>query len=255
MVNRSLTTRGSSHGTLASLLQSRAWVAGLSILATLFVSQLVLPVIVPSRHTTQILSADLSRTVASPRGAQAAQKLLILTPLKDAAPWLDEYFVNLAKLHYPPHLITLAFLVSDTTDPTLALLHAKARQLARGPAAKRYDAIHIFQKDFHFNLAAQVRHGFEGQPVRRAFIARARNFLLTAALRHDHAWVLWLDVDVVRYDADIVTDLMSVDKDVVVPNTLWYQQDTWDFWVRPLLFPAVEPSSWARVLLMLIMRD
>ncbi|KAK4694292.1 hypothetical protein P7C70_g8761, partial [Phenoliferia sp. Uapishka_3] len=73
-------------------------------------------------------------------------------------------------------------------------------------------------------------HGFEGQPVRRAFIARARNYLLSSALRWDHAWVLWLDVDVVRYDPDILMDLMSIDKDIVVPNTLWYQPESWDFW-------------------------
>lgn len=87
------------------------------------------------------------------------------------------------------------------------------------------------QRDFHFNLASEARHGFEGQPVRRAFIARARNYLLTGTLRHDHAWVLWLDVDVVRYDPDIVMDLMGVNKDIVVPNTLWHQEKSWEFWV------------------------
>jgi hypothetical protein len=79
---------------------------------------------------------------------------------------------------------------------------------------------------------SEARHGFEGQPVRRAFIARARNYLLTSALRWDHAWVLWLDVDVVRYDPDILTDLMSIDKDIAVPNTLWHLEKSWDFWVR-----------------------
>lgn len=43
--------------------------------------------------------------------------------------------------------------------------------------------------------------------------------------------MLWLDVDVVRYDPDILMDLMSVDKDVVVPNTLWHMEHNWDFWV------------------------
>lgn len=50
-------------------------------------------------------------------------------------------------------------------------------------------------------------------------------------MRPDHAWVLWLDVDVVRYDPDILMDLMSIDKDVVVPNTLWHLEKSWDFWV------------------------
>lgn len=98
----------------------------------------------------------------------------------------------------------------------------------------RYASITILRKDFHFNLASEARHGFEGQMVRRAFIARARNYLLTAALGKEDAWVLWLDVDVVRYDPNILTDLMSVDKDIVVPNTLWHEEKSWDFWVSAL---------------------
>lgn len=136
-----------------------------------------------------------------------------------------------ARLNYPPNLISLAFLVSDTTDNTLAALQARASRLSKLPKSRRYDSILILQRDFHFNLASEVRHGFEGQLVRRAFIARARNYLLTSALRPDHSWVLWLDVDVVRYDPDILMDLMSVDKDVVVPNTLWHMEHNWDFWV------------------------
>lgn len=109
-------------------------------------------------------------------------------------------------------------------------LRARARRLAKLSSSERYDSIQILQRDFQFNLAAEVRHGFEGQPVRRAFIARARNYLLTSALKPDHSWVLWLDVDVVRYDPDILMDLMSIDKDIVVPNTLWHLEDNWDFW-------------------------
>lgn len=40
---------------------------------------------------------DLTLTHASARGHLANQKILILTPLKDAAPWLDEYFENLER--------------------------------------------------------------------------------------------------------------------------------------------------------------
>ncbi|SCV69556.1 BQ2448_2576 [Microbotryum intermedium] len=172
---------------------------------------------------------DLTPVHASPRGHMANQKVLILTPLKDAAEWIDEYFENLHKLKYPKELISLAFLVSDTTDDTITKLRKRAERLSRMPLNERYDSIQIIQKDFHFNLASEVRHGFEGQPVRRAFIARARNYLLTSALRPDHAWVLWLDVDVVRYDPDILMDLMGLNKDIVVPNTLWHF-NSWDFW-------------------------
>jgi hypothetical protein len=233
MINRSLTTsiRQSPH---KNILNSKYFISILSIISTLILTKFIIPSI--SSHSTLILHKDLSLAIADSKGKiDLHQKLLILTPLKDAERWLQDYFINLDKLNYPKNDITLAFLVSDTTDQTINILKSKAKSLANRSPINRYHQILIYEKDFHFNLASQVRHGFEGQPVRRAFIARARNFLLTAALRHDHAWVLWLDVDVVRYDADIVTDLMSVDKDVVVPNTLWYQQDTWDFWVSSTL--------------------
>lgn len=192
-------------------------------------------------HGIDIQTHDMTPITATARGPAAGEKLLILTPLKDAEPWLDEYFENLGRLSYPRNLISLAFLVSDSTDRTIAKLQNRARRLSQLPKDEQYDSITILQKDFHFNLAAEVRHGFEGQPVRRAFIAKARNYLLSAALRWDHAWVLWLDVDVVRYDPHILEDLMSIDKDVTVPNTLWHLPQSWDFWVRPrALFARAE---------------
>lgn len=215
---------------LLAFLSSRLAVAVVAVVATLVLSALFRTARPPP--TTFLSVHDLTTTHASPRGSRDRQKVLVLTPLKDAGPYLDDYFAHLARLSYPPELISLAFLVSDTTDDTLVKLRKKAERIAAGPKARRYDSITILQKDFHFNLASEVRHGFEGQPVRRAFIARARNYLLSSALRPDHAWVLWLDVDVVRYDPDILMDLMSIDKDIVVPNTLWYQPESWDFWVR-----------------------
>jgi len=151
-----------------------------------------------------VKSFDLSSTTKP-------SSLLILTPLKDASPWLDEYFENLERLDYSPSDISLAFLVSDTTDDTVARLENRARRLSRRPKSERYESITIYKKDFGFDLAEEVRHGFEGQGTRRAFMAKARNWLLSMALKSNHAWVLWLDVDVVRYDPNILQDLMSVE--------------------------------------------
>ncbi|BGO94946.1 hypothetical protein NBRC10512_000625 [Rhodotorula toruloides] len=217
---------------ILSLLTSRLAVALASVLVTLVYCSFTSLAVQQGVTTKDVFTSsyDLTPIQATSRGPEAKEKLLILTPLKDASPWLDEYFENIARLNYPPNLVSLAFLVSDSTDDTVAKLRRRAARLAKLPKAQGYDSITILQKDFNFNLASEVRHGFEGQPVRRAFIARARNYLLSAALRWDHAWVLWLDVDVVRYDPNILSDLMSIDKDVVVPNTLWHLEKNWDFW-------------------------
>ena len=43
-----------------------------------------------------------------------AETVLILTPVKDAGPFLDEYFRSLDSLTYPHHLVSLGFLESDS---------------------------------------------------------------------------------------------------------------------------------------------
>ncbi|BGP42893.1 hypothetical protein JCM10449v2_006907 [Rhodotorula kratochvilovae] len=227
----------SARAQVVALLTSRVAICLVSVVVTLVYCSLTTLAVRPRGGAsakagagTEIASFDLTPVQASARGAAAGEKLLVLTPLKDAGSWLDEYFENLARLSYPRNLISLAFLVSDSADNTVAKLQARARRLAQLPPDEQYDSTTILQKDFDFDLASDVRHGFEGQPVRRAFIAKARNYLLTAALRWDHAWVLWLDVDVVRYDPDILSDLMSIDKDITVPNTLWHLTKNWDFW-------------------------
>jgi exosome complex RNA-binding protein Rrp42 (RNase PH superfamily) len=52
---------------------------------------------------------------------------------------------------------------------------------------------------------------------------------LTAALKNEHVWVLWLDVDVIDYPSTVLDDLVSLDVDVVVPNCLLKTEDN-SFW-------------------------
>jgi len=178
-------------------------------------------------HTT---IANMNNLRASPNGANDLQRVLILTPLKDASKYLDTYFVNLERMSYPKHLTSLAFLVSDTSDDTVDKLtkYAEMNGKRRNPL-DRYERISVFVKDFNFDLPGDQRHKYELQPLRRSYLAKARNYLLTAALNAEHSWVLWLDVDVVLYDKSIIEDLMSVDADVVVPNCLLNREDG-EFW-------------------------
>ncbi|KAI9483849.1 MAG: Anp1-domain-containing protein [Benjaminiella poitrasii] len=147
---------------------------------------------------------------SNPEAKRRQEKVLILTPLKNAARYLPRYFELIDSLTYPKHLLSLAFLVSDTTDETVRILQDRAEGLLNRPH-DRYGDIAIFEKDFHFELSEEERHRFELQPLRRSFMARSRNYLLTAALREDHAWVLWLHVDVVRYPETILEDLQETD--------------------------------------------
>lgn len=180
---------------------------------------------------------NLNYLEATANAKQEQEHVLILTPLKNAEAYLERYFELVDRLTYPKELISMAFLVSDTTDETIPILKRKAEEyLNRKDPSQRYHEIAIYEKDFHFELPEDKRHTFELQPLRRSFMARSRNYLLTAALREYHSWVLWLDVDVVEYPNTILEDLQSVDVDVVVPNCLLDTEDG-SFW-------AYDKNNW-----------
>ncbi|KAI4125046.1 MAG: hypothetical protein LQ338_004486 [Usnochroma carphineum] len=83
----------------------------------------------------------------------------------------------------------------------------------------------IVEKDFGDSLPQDVekRHSLEAQGARRKGIGRARNYLLYAALRPEHRWVYWRDVDIVENPPTVVEDLMRHGRDVIVPN-IWFHR-------------------------------
>jgi hypothetical protein len=171
--------------------------------------------------------SNLNNILATGNARQNKEHVLILTPLKNAEPYLPRYFELIGALTYPKELISMAFLVSDTTDNTIESL--KHYAISSSESNEPYHSINIYEKDFNFILPEGDRHQFEVQAQRRKFMARSRNYLLTTALKNEHVWVLWLDVDVVDYPATVLDDLTSLDVDVVVPNCLLKTEDG-SFW-------------------------
>lgn len=132
------------------------------------------------------------------------------------------FFSHLHNLTYPHHLLDLAFLVSDSKDNTLGLLTESLEALqADEQKSMHYGEISIIEKDFGqvVNQDVESRHGFAAQAGRRKLMARARNWLLSAALRPSHSWVYWRDVDVETAPFTILEDLMRHNKDIIVPST------------------------------------
>ena len=59
-------------------------------------------------------------------------------------------------------------------------------------------------------------------------LARSRNYLLSRALQ-DESWVLWLDVDVIAFPADLIERLLATGRDIVQPHcVLEYGGRTFD---------------------------
>jgi len=139
--------------------------------------------------------------------------VLILTPVKDAASHIETYLTCLERLSYPRELLSLGMLESDSTDGTFADLESRKARLH-----DRFSRVTLCKRDFGFRMPGTVARWADAyQRQRRTVLARSRNHLLMRALE-DEAWVLWLDVDVVDYPADLIETLLSVERDVLHAN-------------------------------------
>ncbi|CAI9741168.1 Hypothetical predicted protein [Octopus vulgaris] len=159
------------------------------------------------------------------------EEVLILTPIHNVADHLNHYTNLLKNLTYPRHLVSVALGEDCSTDETLIVAKGVVEELSR-----------IFKtaRLFHFNLTGQITgrwsvvHDHAMQLSRRSHLAKSRNLLLRNSLK-DETWVMWIDSDVSRIPGDLVQQLISADKDVVVPsclfhdgvNTRVYDKNTW----------------------------
>ena len=146
---------------------------------------------------------------------ESKETVLILTPVKNAEAFLEQYFSLLYQLSYPPDLLSIAFLESDSDDHTHQKLNDKLPELR-----ERFRAAKLFKKDFSFRIPPhQPRWTPSIQLKRRTVMAKSRNYLLSRALQ-DEDWVLWLDIDLVEYPPDIIECLLATGKEIVQPHCL-----------------------------------
>ena len=171
-------------------------------------------------NSTTIQHVDLNPIKSTTKAVANEERVLILTPLKDAENFLSKYFELIAELTYPHHLIDLAFLVGDSADDTLAVLASELDRIQKRPDKIPFRSATVVQKDFGFKLSQSVedRHGFEAQGPRRKAMGKARNYLLSSAMRPEHSWVYWRDVDIVDSPRKILEDFIAHDRDVLVPS-------------------------------------
>lgn len=139
--------------------------------------------------------------------------VVILTPIKDCASHLPAYVERIEALRYPAEALSIGLLESDSTDATWPLAQSLVERLER-----RCHRVSLVKRDFGFNMPAQVPRWMPAyQQARRTTLARARNHLLFAALR-DETWVLWLDVDVIRFQPDLIQQLLATGREIIQPH-------------------------------------
>ena len=171
-------------------------------------------------ESNTIHHVDLNDIMSTPRAVLNGERVLILTPLKDAADYLSKYFDLLSELTYPHNLIDLAFLVGDSRDDTFAVLSSELDRVQKRTDKIPFRSALIVEKDFGavIGQSVQERHKFPAQGPRRKAIGRARNYLLYTALKPEHSWVYWRDVDIQDSPGKILEDFMDHNKDILVPS-------------------------------------
>ncbi|KAK0281162.1 hypothetical protein LTR91_000244 [Friedmanniomyces endolithicus] len=176
-------------------------------------------------NSTTIQRIDLNPIESTPKAVTNEERVLILTPLRNAAPYIEQHFDLLSQLTYPHHLIDLAFLVGDSSDDTLAVLAMELDRVQSRSDRISFHSATIVEKDFGAAVGMNVedRHGFKAQGPRRKLMGKARNYLLSSALKPEHAWVYWRDVDIKDSPAKIIEDFVAHDRDVLVPN-VWFHR-------------------------------
>src|SRR5687767_496997 len=113
--------------------------------------------------------------------------VLILTPVKNAARYVETYVRGLSRLTYPRHLVSVAVLESDSSDETYELFERELTELN-----SIFRRANLYRKNFGYQLPrGYPRYANHLQVERRTILAKSRNHLLFRAL-DDEDWVLWL---------------------------------------------------------------
>jgi hypothetical protein len=117
---------------------------------------------------TGIEHVNLNGIESTPNALQNNERILIVTPLRDATHYLPRHFDLLAQLTYPHQLIDLAFLVGDSSDETLAALALELERVQADPTIAFHSTM-IVEKNFGVKFSQNVddRHAFQKQANRR----------------------------------------------------------------------------------------
>jgi hypothetical protein len=110
-------------------------------------------------------------------------------------------------------MLSLGILEGDSTDETFNRVEECLTLLKA-----RFASVGLWKRDFGVRLSKGLpRWWWPIQIPRRRVMAMSRNHLLFRALG-EQDWVLWLDVDVIEYPADVIDRLLETEKGIVTPN-------------------------------------
>lgn len=180
-----------------------------------------LPVEAYRREVMPVPAMAAARRETTLHETTRREKVLVLTPVKDAVVHLPRYLELLGRLDHDPSRLSLGFLEGDSGDGTHGWLADRLPELRQ-----RYRRVALLRHDYGFRPEGP-RWASDVQRRRRELLARSRNRLLSGALG-DEDWVLWLDADLVDYPPDLLARLLATGRDIVVPHCVLPDGRTFD---------------------------
>ncbi|MEM9211633.1 MAG: glycosyltransferase [Pseudomonadota bacterium] len=156
---------------------------------------------------------DLHKLYSAVPDRKAIPSIVILVPIRNAAPYLEAHWDLLSKLDYPRDKLRLVYAEGGSNDDTLTQLQNFASQ---NPL--RLKEIVVDDKAPFIRLSRKARSLPKHQLRRRRTLAQARNRAIEIGLADDDDWVLWLDADVIDAPADVLKRLLSERAKIVTPN-------------------------------------
>ena len=144
----------------------------------------------------------------------SGDQLAILVPVRDAVDHIAPFLEAVGELDVPSEKIKLVFCEGDSTDGSFERL----RELTE-PLRGRYRDIRVLKFEVGNKISREKRWKRKLQRTRRSGLAKVRNVLIDQGLDETDDWALWIDIDVWKFPANIVSLLRESGGRVVVPNT------------------------------------
>lgn len=152
-----------------------------------------------------------------PKHMVYTQRVILLSPVRDAAARLRVFANLISTLSYPHNLISVHFGEDGSHDDTIEVAKNVSHQLVHkfGFANATVYKLNIKGN----NRTRKNRHDPKHQVERRSHMGKARNLIMEYGLQNEE-WILWIDSDVVSFRDDLIQQFLYSNKDVMVASAL-----------------------------------
>jgi hypothetical protein len=169
----------------------------------------------PAPLTFEIASRRVDRRILNRVPATSAHpQVAVFVPVRDGAAFLERNISLLRRLAYPKNRLRIVYGEGESADASAALID----DIVKRHGSEFGDIRRIEVRTGKAALPRKHRWRPKWQYARRAAIAGARNSLIAAGMDDRDDWILWLDVDVTDFPADIIERMLAERQRIAAPH-------------------------------------